>query len=88
MFPKRYVKKSAIEWDVGSQYNTYEGDVSAGMLAGMIRELLGQQNYDNLAKCIHPTHIVDQSFGLYHDREKNTRGATNLIFRKRNEDIW
>ena len=88
MFPKRYKTHQNIGWGLPAPYNEYEGDLSSGILAGMIQSMTGEQNYDNLAKCIHPAHVVDQSFGTYYSKEKRQRGATNLITLKHNEDMW
>lgn len=62
-FPKKFKKLSNIEWDSGAPYNTYEGDIASGVLAGMIHSMIGESNYDNLAKCIHPSHVIDETFG-------------------------
>ena len=88
MFPKRYKKHQTIDWELPVYYNEYEGDISSGMLAGMIYSMTGELNHDNLAKCIHPAHVVDESFGTYHNKEKYQIGATELITRKHNEDLW
>ena len=88
MFPKRYKKHQNVGWGQPAPYNEYEGDLSSGMLAGMIYSMTGELNYDNLANCIHPAHVVEESFGTHYNKEKNQRGATNLITLKHNEDLW
>ena len=63
MFPTRYRSRSNIDWDLPPSYNDFEGDVASGVLAGMIYSMLGEKNYDNLSKCIHPVDELDKSFG-------------------------
>ena len=41
LFPKRYKMHSNIDWDGAIPYNEYEGDISSGMLAGMIYSMTG-----------------------------------------------
>ena len=59
MFPKRYKKHQNVDWGLAAPYNHYEGDLSSGMLAGMIYSMTGEFSYDNLANCIHPAHVID-----------------------------
>ena len=85
VFPKKFKKHSNIEWDSGAAYNTYAGDVTSGVLAGMIHAMLGESNYDNLAKCVRPSHVIDETFGTFSSSQLS--GATSLILTKKNEDI-
>ena len=88
MFPKRYRSHSNIAWEVAPPYNAYEGDVASGVLGGMIYSMLGEKNYDNLANCIHPAHVLDQSFGTTRSESKSNRGAADHLMLKFNDEIW
>ena len=88
LFPKRYRSHSNIHWDLAPPYNDYEGDVASGILAGLIYSMLGEKNYDNLAKCIHPVHEIDQSFGTTKAQSRQMRGAADHLMQKYNDEIW
>ena len=92
MFPKRYRGNSSIDWEEAAPYNVYDNDVSSGVLAGMIYSMLGEKNYDNLSKCIHPANVLDIHFGstkrLGKKESIKTRGAADHIILRYNEDMW
>lgn len=85
IFPKRYRAHSNIDWEAIPSYNDYEGDVASGILGGMIYNMTGEKNYDNLSKCIHPAHILDQSFGTTKSDSRNVRGAADHLMLKYND---
>jgi len=92
MFPKRYRNNSNIDWETAAPYNEYENDISSGVLAGMIYSMLGEKNFDNLTKCIHPANVLDTHFGstkrLGKKESIKTRGAVDHIVLRYNEDMW
>ena len=62
VFPKKYKSRGVVEWEALPYYNDYEGDFSSGLLSGLIYEVTGQINYDNLASCIKPAQAFEETF--------------------------
>jgi len=77
VFPKKYKSSGTVAWSGMPYYNAYEGDFASGMLSGLIYQVTGQVSYDNLAACVKPAHVIDETFG----------GAADEILKKHNPNL-